>query len=137
MDEELLQMVEREVLRWDGVFEKRDEDGPGRTGVTSYRYGDPESGGPEIGHVHDDGHSDFSFPEEVRDELIRSGRATPHPAFPNSRTTVSYRIQGPEDSPKVLELFRTNYDLAKAGAERREERTGTGSIRAGVGGGER
>jgi hypothetical protein len=117
MNEELLTTVEREVLRWDGVFKKRDENGPDRTGVTGYRYGDPESGGPEIGHVHDDGHTDFSFSEEVRDELIRSGQAIHHPAFPDSRTMVSYRIQSPEDLPKVLELFRTNYDLAKAGAE--------------------
>jgi len=104
-------------LRWDGVFKKRDEDGPGGIGVTGYRYGDPETGGPQIGHVHDDGHADFRFPREVRDELIRTGRAIPHPAFPNSRTTASYRIQSAEDVAGALELFRMNY-------ERRKERNG-------------
>ena len=78
--------IEREVLGWPRVFKKRDEVGPGGGGVTGYRYGEPRTGGPQIGHVHDDGHADFRFPREVRDELIRSGRAIPHPAFPRSRT---------------------------------------------------
>jgi len=117
MNDEPLAQIEREVLGWDGVFKKRDEDGPGGIGVTGYRYGDPETGGPQIGHVHDDGHADFRFPREVRDELIRSGRAILHPAFPNSRTTASYRIGSAEDVPGALELFRMNY-------ERRKERNG-------------
>jgi len=117
MNEEPLAQIEREILRWDRVFKKRDEDGPGGIGVTGYRYGDPEAGGPQIGHVHDDGHADFRFPREVRDELIRSGQAIPHPAFPNSRTTASYRIGSVEDVPGALELFRMNY-------ERRKERNG-------------
>ena len=50
MNDELLARIEREVLGWDGVFKKRDEHGPGGIGVTGYRYGDPESGGPQIGH---------------------------------------------------------------------------------------
>ncbi len=105
MNDELLTMVEREVLEWPGVWKKRDEDGPGGVGVTGYRYGQLQ-----IGHVHDDGHADFRFPREVRDALIRSGRAIPHPAFPNSRTTVSYRIRTPEDVPDTIELFRMNYE---------------------------
>ena len=115
--EELLKLIEHEVLGWPGVVKKRDEDGPGGIGVTGYRYGDPETGGPQIGHVHDDGHADFRFPREVRDELIRTGRAIPHPAFPNSRTTASYRIQSAEDVAEALELFRMNY-------ERRKQRNG-------------
>ena len=75
MNDEPLAQIEREVLRWDGVFKKRDEHGPGGIGVTGYRYGDPETGGPQIGHVHDDGHADFRFPRDVRDELIRIGRS--------------------------------------------------------------
>jgi hypothetical protein len=117
MNDEPLAQIEREILGWDGVFKKRDEDGPGGIGVTGYRYGDPETGGPQIGHVHDDGHADFRFPREVRDELIRTGRAIPHPAFPNSRTTASYRIQSAEDVAEALELFRMNY-------ERRKQRNG-------------
>ena len=119
MNDEPLVQIEREVLGWDGVFKKRDEDGPGGIGVTGYRYGDPETRGPQIGHVHDDGHADFRFPREVRDELIRSGRAIAHPAFPNSRTTASYQIQSAEDVAGALELFRMNYDRVRERAERK------------------
>ena len=123
MNNELLKTIEHEVLGWPGVWKKRDEDGPGGVGVTGYRLGKPQ-----IGHVHDDGHADFRFPREVRDELIRSGQAIAHPAFPNSRTTVSYRIRTPEDVPGALELFRMNYERLKESierqADRRKERNG-------------
>jgi hypothetical protein len=119
MNDEPLVQIEREVLGWDGVFKKRDEDGPGGIGVTGYRYGDHASGGPQIGHVHDDGHADFRFPREVRDGLIRTGRATPHPAFPDSRTTASYQIRNAGDVEGALELFRMNYERRKEQAARK------------------
>jgi hypothetical protein len=122
MKDELLAQLEREVLGWDGVFRKRNEDGPGGVGVTGYRYGDPETGGPQIGHLHDDGHADFSFPREVREELISSGQAISHLAFPNSRTTASYRIRSTKDVPKVLEFFRVDYERLKEPAEWKAER---------------
>jgi len=57
--------------------------------------------------------------------LLSTGRAIPHPAFPNSRTTASYQIQSAEDVTGALELFRMNYerrkernDPAKAGSSR-------------------
>ena len=122
MNNELLAQVEREVLGWPGVWKKRDEDGVGGIGVSGYRYGDPETGGPQIGHIHDNAHADFRFPREVRDELIRSGRAIPHPAFPNSRTTVSYMIRNKEDVAGAVELFRMNYERIKKSAGRRAVR---------------
>jgi hypothetical protein len=111
MNEELLKLIEREVLGWAGVFKKRDEDGPG--GVTVYGLGCKQSG-----HVHDNGHADFRFPKEVRDDLIRSGQAISHPAFPNSRTTASYRIRSAEDLPGALELFHMSYERTAARDER-------------------
>jgi hypothetical protein len=60
----------------------------------------------------------------VRDELIRTGRAIPHPAFPDSRTTASYRIQTSEDVAGALELFRVNYERRKEQAERNFVRRG-------------
>lgn len=117
MNDELLASIEHEVLGWPGVWKKRDEYGPGGVGVTGYRLERRQ-----IGHVHDDGHADFRFPKEVRDDLIRTGRATAHPAFPNSRTTVSYRIRSTEDLPGALELFRTSYERIKLAAEQPEER---------------
>ena len=116
MNEELLKLIEREVLGWAGVFKKRDEDGLGGVGVTVYGLGHKQ-----IDHVHNHGHTDFRFPKEVRDDLIRSGQALPHPAFPNSRTTASYRIRSAEDVPGALELFRMSYERTAA----RDEREGT------------
>jgi hypothetical protein len=113
MRDELLEAVEREVLEWPGVWRKRDEDGPGGIGVTGYRVGRRQ-----IGHVHDDGHADFRFPPEVRKDLIRTGMAVPHPAFPDSRTTVSYSIRTPEDVPGALQLFRRSYERIKSASPR-------------------
>ena len=114
---EALTLLEREVLSWDGVWKKRDEDGPGGTGVTGYRLGRRQ-----IGHVHDDGHADFRFPNEVRDALIRSGQATLHPAFPDSRTTASYDIRTPEDVPGAIALFRMSYNRLSSYADSRSSR---------------
>jgi hypothetical protein len=41
--------------------------------------------------------------------LIRSERTIAHPAFPDSRTTASYRSLSAQGVPKALELFRMNY----------------------------
>ncbi len=118
MNEELLKLIEHEVLGWPGVFKKRDEDGPGGIGVIGYGLGRSQ-----IGHIHDDGHADFRFPKEVRDDLIRSGKAIPHPAFPNSRTTASYQVRSVEDVPGALELFRMGYERAVARDARHAART--------------
>jgi hypothetical protein len=121
MNDELLTMVEREVLSWPGVSKETHRGGRGQGGfwvppATVYRFGRRQ-----IGHVHhgDDGLADFSFPREVREELIRSGRAIPHPAFPDSRTSASYRVRRAEDVPGAVELFRRNYERAKESVERR------------------
>ncbi len=107
----LLASIEREVLGWPGVWKKRDEDGPGGVGVTGYRLGRKQ-----IGHVHDDGHADFRFPRQTRDDLIRTGRAIAHPAFPDSRTTASYGLRSAEDVPGAVELFRMSYERILAAA---------------------
>lgn len=65
--------------------------------------------------------ADFRFPSEVRDEVIRTGLAIPHPAFPDSRTTASYQIRSAEDVPGAVELFRMSYERLKGSAERRAE----------------
>ena len=114
MNYELLASIEREVLGWPGVWKKRDENGPGGVGVTEYRLGRRQ-----IGHIHDDGHADFRFPREVRDGLIQSGRAVLHPAFPDSRTTASYRIRTPKDVPGAIEVFRMSYERLRAREGRR------------------
>src|SRR3712207_6282742 len=110
MNDELLAMVEREVLGWDGV--SRD---PDRTHVALYRFGRRH-----IGHAHGDGVADLTIPRAVHDELVASGKAEPHRGgFP---AVVSYRIRTPADVPGAIELFRANYNRAKELARRRGTR---------------
>jgi Family of unknown function (DUF5519) len=53
---------------------------------------------PQIGYVHDNGVAGFQFLKALHDELIRDGRAKPHPlGFPN---IVSYRVRGRKTYPK-------------------------------------
>jgi hypothetical protein len=121
MNDELLTMVEREVLSWPGVSKETGGGGAGRGGswvppATVYRFGRRQ-----IGHIHQTGVADLTFPKEIHDELISDGRAQPHGAgFAN---VVSYHIREPEDVPGVVEIFRMSYERAKGSAERRRQRT--------------
>jgi hypothetical protein len=63
---------------------------------------------------------DLPFPKAVHDGLISAGLAEQYRGgFPS---TVSYHVRGPEDVPGAVDLYRKNYDRAKAAAERREGR---------------
>jgi hypothetical protein len=118
MNEELLEMVEREVLGWPGVSKETHSGGQGRFRVppaSVYRFGRRA-----LGHIHDTGVADLAFPREVHDELISDGLAEPHGA--GFAGVVSYHVREPEDVAGAVELFRMSYDRAKAAAERREGR---------------
>ena len=122
MNDELLTLVERKVLSWPGVSKETHRGGPGQGGfwvppATVYRFGSRH-----IGHIHDTGVADLTFPRGIHDELISDGRAKPHGA--GFAGVVSYHIREPEDVPGVVELFRMSYELAKVAAERRKGRTG-------------
>lgn len=124
MNDELSARIEREVLGWPGVSKETGGGGPGQGGfrvppATVYRVGRRQ-----IGHVYhnEDGLADFSFPKEVREELIRSGRAIPHPAFPSNRTVASYQVRTTQDVPGAVKLFRVNYERVVARDARRAAR---------------
>ena len=102
--------IRRELLAWPGVTAA-----PHRFNGVQFLLGRRE-----IGHLHGDRLADLPFPRRVRDELVGAGRARPHHVMPDSGW-VSYRIEGPEDVPRVLELFRLGYDRAVAQRERRAE----------------
>lgn len=119
MNDELLASVEREVLGWPGVVKERHRGGLGQGGFrvppfTAYKFGRRA-----LGHIHDTGVADLAFPRGIHDELIAGGRARPHGA--GFAGVVSYHIREPEDVPGVVELFRMNYERAKASAERRQK----------------
>jgi hypothetical protein len=107
MNDEPLSLVEREVLRWPGVTSE-----PGRFNAVAFRYGKRE-----IGHIHRDHIADLPVTPEMRETLLAKGRARPHQA--GSKGYVSYPMKGPEDISVVLEILGSNYDRAKAAAERR------------------
>ena len=125
MKDSLLTRIEREVLGWPGVSKETGGGGRGRNGfwvppATIFRFGRRH-----LGHVHhnEDGLADFSFPKEVREGLIRSGRVIPHPAFPDSPTDASYQVRRTEDVPGVVDLFKINYERAVARDARHATRT--------------
>jgi hypothetical protein len=104
----IAQDIRREVLGWPGVTAE-----PHRFGGVEFLLGRRE-----IGHLHGDRLADLPFPRRVRDELVAAGRATPHHVLPDSGW-VSYWIEGPEDVPRVLELFRLGYERAVTQQQRR------------------
>jgi hypothetical protein len=108
MKREPLATIEREVRSWPGVT----TGDTGRGGL-QFNYGKVE-----LGHLHGSSFADLPFPKKMRDELIAANRASVHPPLPNSGW-VRRRMDGPGDSEAVIELFRMNYDRARARAERR------------------
>ncbi|MDP8946920.1 MAG: DUF5519 family protein [Actinomycetota bacterium] len=121
MKDGLLEMVEHEVLSWTGVSKETGGGGRGQGGfrvppATVYRFGRRQ-----IGHIHDTGVADLTFPRKIHDELISDGRAKPHGA--GFADVVSYYIREPKDVSRVVDLFRMSYERARVAAERRREKT--------------
>ena len=108
MSDEPLALIEREVKSWPGVT-------TGDTGRGGLQF---NYGRVELGHLHGSSFADLPFPKKVRDELIAQGLASVHPPLPDSGW-VRRKMDGPEDAQAVIELFRMNYDRAKARTERR------------------
>jgi hypothetical protein len=67
----------------------------------------------ELGHIHGGRLADLPFPMNIRNELVNSGRASPHHILPQSGW-ISYWIERDEDDvPAVIELFRMRYEQLK------------------------
>ena len=119
MNDELLTMVEREVLDWPGVSKETHRGGPGQGGF----WGPPATvykvGCRALGHIHDTGVADLTFPREIHDRLISDGWAKQHGG--GFAGVVSYHIWELEDVPGVVELFRMNCERATGSAERRRK----------------
>jgi hypothetical protein len=112
MKGEPLTAIERKVESWPGVT-------IGDTGRGGLQF---NYGRVELGHLHGSSFADLPFPKKVRDELIASGRASVHDPLPNSGW-VRRRMDGPGDTEAVIELFRMNYDRARARAKRHAAQT--------------
>ena len=88
-----------EVSSWAGVT------------VHPHRFGGVELrvGRRELGHLHGDRLADLPFPVRVRERLVAEGKAQQHHILPESGW-VSVPIRGDADVPRVIDLFRLNYD---------------------------
>jgi hypothetical protein len=102
--------IEREVAGWPGVT-------TGDTGRGGLQF---SYGRVELGHLHGNSFADLPFTKKIRDELIAQRWASVHPPLPHSGW-VHRRMGDRDDAEAVIELFRMNYDRAKARAERRTE----------------
>jgi hypothetical protein len=99
MDKSIHDAIIHAVSSWPGVTT-----GPHRFGGTELRVGRRE-----LGHVHGSRLADLPFPLLVRNELVAAGLAEPHHIYPESGW-VSVAITGEDDVPRVLKLFRMNYE---------------------------
>jgi hypothetical protein len=95
----MAERITREVFRWPGTSSQR-----GRFGSLEFRFA-----GHELGHLHGGRQADLPFPPRVREELVASGRASPHHILPQTGW-VTYYIHSEDDLARVVALFRLNYD---------------------------
>jgi hypothetical protein len=94
--------TEQEILRWPGVTSA-----PGRFGAVAFRCEKRESG-----HIHRDRIADLPVTPEMREDLLKGGRARPHRA--GAKGYISYPIRDQEDVSAVIEILDRNYDRTKA-----------------------
>jgi Family of unknown function (DUF5519) len=103
----ILERIQKQLLSWPNVT------------AETHRFGGIEFrlNKREMGHIHGERLVDLPFPMNIRNELVNSGRASPHHVLPKSGW-VSYWInKGEEDIPTVVELFRMRYEQLKPKSE--------------------
>jgi hypothetical protein len=92
--------IESAVLSWKG------------TSLKMHRYGGIqfEVNGKEIGHIHSNGLLDILFKKDIREQLVREGRAIEHHTFEKSGW-ISLYIRTEADKKNALELLEYSYLL--------------------------
>ena len=99
----VIERIEKEILSWPYVTAE-----PHRFGGLEFRFNKRE-----LRHLHGERVADLPFPMTTRNELVNSGRVSPHHVLPQSGW-VSYWINNGEgDVPAVVELFRMRYEQIK------------------------
>jgi hypothetical protein len=66
-----------------------------------------------MGHIHGESVADLHFPMKIRNELVSSGRASPHHVLPKSGWIGYWIDKDEEDVPAVIELFKMRYEQLK------------------------
>jgi hypothetical protein len=107
----ILESIQKEILSWSFVTAEVHE-----FGGIEFRLDKRE-----MGHIHGERLVDLPFPMKIRNELVNSGRVSPHHVLPQSGW-VSYWINnGEKDVPVVLELFRMRYEQLKPRSQPTQE----------------
>jgi MFS family permease len=102
MGTKITENIKHEILSWPCVTSN-----PYRLGGIEFRINKRD-----MGHIHGDKLADLPFPIEIRKDLVASGKALPHIIYPESMW-VSYFIRSEEDAPKIIDLFRLQYERLK------------------------
>ena len=99
MDTMITDNIKKEILSWPDVTSN------------PYRYGGIEFrvNNRDMGHIHGEKLADLPFPMDIRKGLISSGKALPHVIYPESMW-VSYLIRSEKDCPRIIDLFRLQYE---------------------------
>ena len=107
----ILESIQKEILSWPFVTAKTH-----KFGGTEFRLNKRE-----MGHIHGERLVDLPFPMKIRNELVSTGRVSPHHVLPQSGW-VSYWINnGEKDVPAVVELFRMRYEQLKLRSQPKRE----------------
>ena len=97
----ILEKIKKEILSWPDVTAEQH-----KFGGVEFRVNKRE-----IGHIHGSRLADLPFPMKTRNDLVSSGRVSPHHVMPQSGW-VSYWIEkGEEDVVAIIGLFRLRYEL--------------------------
>ena len=99
----IIESIKKEILSWPYVTSE-----PHRFGGIEFRLNKKE-----LGHIHGDRLADLPFPMSIRNDLVNSGRVSPHHVLPKSGW-VSYWIRDEADIDAVIELFRLRYEQLKS-----------------------
>ena len=102
MDTLITKNIKQAILSWPGVTSN-----PYQFGGIEFRINKRD-----MGHIHGEKLADLPFPIEIRKEIIASGKALPHIIYPESMW-VSYIIHNEDDIPKIIDLFRLQYERLK------------------------
>ena len=107
----ILESIQKEILSWPFVTAEVH-----KFGGIEFRLNKRE-----MSHIHGERLVDLPFPMKIRNELVNSGRVSPHHVLPQSGW-VSYWINnGEKDVPEVLELFRMRYEQLKPRSQPTQE----------------
>jgi Family of unknown function (DUF5519) len=111
----ILEEIQKEILSWPNVTAELH-----RFGGIEFRVNKRE-----MGHIHGESLVDLPFPMKIRNDLVNSGRASPHHVLPKSGW-VSYWINKNKEQQEheisvVVELFKMRYEQLKPRAQTKQE----------------